>query len=348
MACLKDSLVLIFVFFVAPNMTSRVDGESQVPCYFIFGDSLSDAGNNNALLTLAKANYPPYGVDFYFGPTGRFTNGLTMVDIIALLVGLNQPIPPFANIATDIEEGVNYASGGAGIRDETGSYFGDHISLTEQLANHRDIISRLTRIIGDEAATQTYLNKCLYTVDMGSNDYIFNYFLPESGTRKLFTPDQFAAQLINQYSQQIRSLYDAGARKIALFGVGRLGCIPFVLASNGITQEIITRAVQLFNGRLVSLVDELNKDLANSKFIYINLTSIQSGFKVLKAGCCPVNNNGLCIPYSMPCPNRDEYTILDCIHPTQATNHVIAATSYNASHPSDAYPFDISHLVQQY
>jgi hypothetical protein len=40
---------------------------------FIFGDSLVDAGNNDYLVTLSKANAPPYGVDFTFSdgkPTG--------------------------------------------------------------------------------------------------------------------------------------------------------------------------------------------------------------------------------------------------------------------------------------
>ncbi|PKI53562.1 hypothetical protein CRG98_026012 [Punica granatum] len=58
--------------------------EPQVPCYFIFGDSLADNGNNNYRLTLAKSNYPPYGVDFPEGPTGRFTNDRLIVDIIGL------------------------------------------------------------------------------------------------------------------------------------------------------------------------------------------------------------------------------------------------------------------------
>ncbi|KVH96878.1 Lipase, GDSL, partial [Cynara cardunculus var. scolymus] len=59
-----------------------VNGEPQVPCYFIFGDSLVDSGNNNKLVTRAKANYPPYGIDFPQGVTGRFTNGRTIADII--------------------------------------------------------------------------------------------------------------------------------------------------------------------------------------------------------------------------------------------------------------------------
>lgn len=54
----------------------------MVPALFIFGDSLIDNGNNNNLASLAKANYLPYGIDFDGGPTGRFSNGYTMVDTI--------------------------------------------------------------------------------------------------------------------------------------------------------------------------------------------------------------------------------------------------------------------------
>lgn len=54
----------------------------QVPGLFIFGDSLVDNGNNNGLLTLARANYRPYGIDFPQGTTGRFTNGRTFVDAL--------------------------------------------------------------------------------------------------------------------------------------------------------------------------------------------------------------------------------------------------------------------------
>lgn len=56
--------------------------DPQVPCYFIFGDSLVDNGNNNQLSSLARADYLPYGIDFDNGPTGRFSNGKTTVDVI--------------------------------------------------------------------------------------------------------------------------------------------------------------------------------------------------------------------------------------------------------------------------
>ena len=57
-------------------------GRELVPAMFIFGDSLIDNGNNNNLPSFAKADYYPYGIDFSGGPTGRFSNGYTMVDEI--------------------------------------------------------------------------------------------------------------------------------------------------------------------------------------------------------------------------------------------------------------------------
>lgn len=51
---------------------------------FIFGDSLSDVGNNKQLSrSLAQASLPWYGIDFGNGlPNGRFCNGRTVSDII--------------------------------------------------------------------------------------------------------------------------------------------------------------------------------------------------------------------------------------------------------------------------
>ena len=61
---------------------AAVGGPRRVPAMFVFGDSLVDVGNNNFLTSLAKADYYPYGCDFSSGPTGRFTNGETFVDML--------------------------------------------------------------------------------------------------------------------------------------------------------------------------------------------------------------------------------------------------------------------------
>lgn len=80
-----SSVTYTFVFFIA-TLSSFISCAPQVPCYFIFGDSLYDNGNNNDLVTEARANYPPYGIDFPDGPTGRFSNGRNIADVIGLFL----------------------------------------------------------------------------------------------------------------------------------------------------------------------------------------------------------------------------------------------------------------------
>jgi len=79
---IKPWLVLT-ILILSVNYLQQVNGKSQVPCLFIFGDSLSDGGNNNNLPNAPQSNYNPYGIDFPMGPTGRFTNGRTTIDIIS-------------------------------------------------------------------------------------------------------------------------------------------------------------------------------------------------------------------------------------------------------------------------
>ena len=55
--------------------------------FFVFGDSLVDNGNNNYLLTTARADSPPYGIDYpTHRPTGRFSNGYNIPDLISKFV----------------------------------------------------------------------------------------------------------------------------------------------------------------------------------------------------------------------------------------------------------------------
>lgn len=79
--------VIFALVIISIVQISEVKGASEVPCFFIFGDSLTDPGNNNFRLTVSKANYRPYGIDFPGGvPTGRFNNGPTTVDYIGIYI----------------------------------------------------------------------------------------------------------------------------------------------------------------------------------------------------------------------------------------------------------------------
>ncbi|KAK9267843.1 hypothetical protein L1049_010279 [Liquidambar formosana] len=169
MACEVKTWWVVFVVLSVMDLCPWALGAPQVPCYFIFGDSLADSGNNNLLPTIAKANYQPYGIDFLTGPTGRFCNGRTTVDVLAQLLGFDNFIPPFATATgPDILQGVNYASGAAGIRQESGQQQGARISMDAQLRNHNITVSHIVHILGNKHKAAKYLKKCIYTVGMGS------------------------------------------------------------------------------------------------------------------------------------------------------------------------------------
>ncbi|XP_058735803.1 GDSL esterase/lipase At1g29670-like [Vicia villosa] len=344
-------LVALFLFSSAMHC---VVGVPQVPCLFIFGDSLSDNGNNLNLNTDAKVNYKPYGIDFPSGPTGRFTNGKTSVDILTDILGFDHYIPAHANInGTNFVEGVNYASGAAGIRNETGTHLGIDISMGMQLEHHKDIVSQISKKLGKDKVQQ-HLNKCLYYVNIGSNDYLNNYFLPKQyPSNGKYNADQYAAALVQEHSTYLKALYDLGARKFSLIGLGLIGCVPHEINRHGkngsecVEEE--SKAALLFNDKLKALVDRYNKELPNAKFIFIN-TGIMKGdsMKLDKANltCCKVGSNGQCIPNQEPCKDRNTRPFFDEFHPTEMVNKASAYMAYNSPLPAFAYPMDISHLVK--
>lgn len=133
--------MLMFITLLAFGLDNTICSAKVVQ--FIFGDSLSDVGNNNYLTkSLARAALPWYGIDFGNGmPNGRFSNGRTAADIVGDKLGLPRP-PAYMDPTLDedmiLENGVNYASGGGGILNETSSLFvsstqiGNYIIISER------------------------------------------------------------------------------------------------------------------------------------------------------------------------------------------------------------------------
>ncbi|KAL0793440.1 hypothetical protein Bca101_064817 [Brassica carinata] len=373
-------MMMLIMVSTAINM---VASDPIAPCYFIFGDSLVDNGNNNQLNSLARANYFPYGIDFALGPTGRFSNGKTTVDVITELLGFDNYITPYAAArGEDILRGVNYASAAAGIREETGRQLvltssleishsviwtrsdrtGGRIAFAGQVANHVNTVSQVVNILGDQNQASSYLSKCIYSIGLGSNDYLNNYFMPTFySTGNQFTPDSFGDDLIARYTEQLRILYNNGARKFALIGVGAIGCSPNELAQNSrdgrTCDERINSANRIFNSKLITIVDYFNQNTPDAKFTYINAYGIfqdivtnpaRYGFRVTNAGCCGVGrNNGqiTCLPGQAPCLNRNEYVFWDAFHPGEAANIVIGRRSFRREAASDAHPYDIQQLA---
>ncbi|KHN14797.1 GDSL esterase/lipase [Glycine soja] len=101
-------------------------GSEAARAFFVFGDSLVDNGNNNYLATTARADAPPYGIDYPTRrPTGRFSNGLNIPDFISQELGSESTLPylsPELN-GERLFVGANFASAGIGVLNDTGVQF---------------------------------------------------------------------------------------------------------------------------------------------------------------------------------------------------------------------------------
>lgn len=75
-------------------------------------------------------------------------------------------------------------------------------------------------------------------------------------------------------------MHEVGGRKFALFGLHLLGCVPVEIVNRGdgsnLCVEEDNKVALLFNDKLRALVDELNAEFSDSKFIYVNSALISS------------------------------------------------------------------------
>ncbi|KAJ8759496.1 hypothetical protein K2173_007109 [Erythroxylum novogranatense] len=358
-------LVVVLVAGICTCLGQNVDPSAPedgarrelVPALFIFGDSLIDNGNNNNLPSFAKANYYPYGIDFNGGPTGRFSNGYTMVDEIAELLGLPL-IPPHSESSGDeVLHGVNYASAAAGILDITGRNFVGRIPFNEQIKNFQSTLDQITDNLGAVDVARA-IGRSIFFVGMGSNDYLNNYLMPNYPTKSQYNAQQYADYLAREYNQQLMSLYNLGARKFVIAGLGMMGCIPSIIAQStaGICSEEVNQLVLPFNENVKTMVNNLNTNLPGSKFIYIDIAhmfrdlvsnSPNYGFSVLNRGCCGIGRNRgqiTCLPFQTPCDDRNKYFFWDAFHPTEAVNILMGRKAFNGD-TTIVYPMNIEQLA---
>lgn len=357
--CLIPSLAMdgsraIFALFSFVSLLGVVTAQGQTgvsstpfPAFFIFGDSLVDAGNNNYIVSVARANQLPFGIDFPKGPTGRFCNGKTVLDVIAELINLPFP-PPYLDPTTKgqaLLQGVNYASGAGGILRSSGFNFIGRVDFDTQITWFQNNVQQLKQILGESAANDL-LAKSLFATVFGSNDYVNNYLLSYSPINKVYTPTQFQSVVLQKTSDQITQLYNLGARLIAVSGVGPLGCIPSQLVRqksvDGSCSDFVNNLSQDFNTGLKAVIQQLNTQLPGVKVIYADTFNpvidyvhnpSKYGFKYSALACCGAGKYKgqlLCVPVLKPCPDRKDYVWWDAFHPTEAANELLGRSLFSS------------------
>ncbi|CAH8392578.1 unnamed protein product [Eruca vesicaria subsp. sativa] len=266
------------------------------------------------------------------------------------LSGFKDFIPPFAGASPERAHiGMNYASGAGGLREETSEHLSGRISLSNQILNHKKARKKVN-------VPLHRLEQCLYAISIGSNDYVNNYFMSKPyNTSRRFKPNQYAHSLIILYHTQLKSLHHLGARKVALFSISKIGCTPKMIRSHGggkgCAREV-NAAVAIFNKNLEDLVEDFNKNVHGAKFTYVDMFSGADplaykvlGFKVRHKACCTLSpGEELCTPNKPICANRSEYVFWDDIHSSEATNMMMASSSFDGPLGS---PYSIASLLKQ-
>ncbi|CAL4967636.1 unnamed protein product [Urochloa decumbens] len=309
--------------------------------FFVFGDSLVDNGNNNYLLTEARADSPPYGIDTPdHRATGRFSNGKNVPDIISEHLGA-EPVLPYLSPELDGDKmlvGANFASAGVGILNDTGIQFANIIHISKQLLYFQQYQKRLSSLIGP-ARTARLVNGALVLITLGGNDFVNNYYLlPYSARSREFSLPDYINYILSEYKQILTKLYDLGARRVLVQGVGPIGCVPAELALHsldGTCDRELQRAAEMYNPRLMAMLGDLNARYGGSVFVGVNTQRIHNdfiddpkayGFETSTQACCGqgrFNGMGLCTMVSSLCADRDAYVFWDAFHPTERANRLI-------------------------
>ncbi|KAM0891912.1 hypothetical protein ACQ4PT_026082 [Festuca glaucescens] len=189
-------------------------GVAAPRAFFVFGDSLMDNGNNNYLLTTARADAPPYAIDYpSHHATGRFSNGLDIPHIISEHLGAEPALPYLIPDLRGMKllVGANFESAGVGILNDTGMQFVREIynAQSELFISHRHCLAhpntddamhgrwneqvniirigdllcyfgeyqrKLRAFAGEEQAARL-VGGALVLITLGGNDFVNNYYL---------------------------------------------------------------------------------------------------------------------------------------------------------------------------
>lgn len=278
---------------------------------YVFGDSLVDSGNAQALRAAAGGADPsPASAGYY---EGRFSNGYNFADYLSLAIGSGPATASAYN-------GTNFSVGGAQARDVVGDA---SPSFADQLAAFA-------------ASGKTIDSQSLVLVTFGGNDVRSE--LAKVGADPSYQPD--FTQTLTAFRAGLDTLYADGARNFIVTGLPNIGQIPAVTdfnspalsAAGTILSRRLNTGFDIVTGRddLVG-IDDIVASFgaatgANANF-YDLFTAQQQIYANPTAYGLPANLNtkAACIRVPNAVPACDGLVYFDTIHPTTQLHRAIAS-----------------------
>ncbi|CAK7350485.1 unnamed protein product [Dovyalis caffra] len=331
--------LLIFIANISKALANPTASNKSATAVIVFGDSTVDPGNNNYVKTIFRANFLPYGKDFAnHVPTGRFSNGQLTTDFIASYMGIKQSVPPYLDPTLSTEElmtGVSFASAGSGF-DPLTPKISNVVDIPKQMEYFKEYKKRLESAIGKQK-TENHINKALFIVSAGTNDFVVNYFtLPMR--RKTYSIPAYQHFILETAIQFVQDLFDQGARRILFVALPPMGCLPVVItlfSGHAISErgciDYYSSVGREFNILLQNELNLMQTRLASHgvKIFTIDAYGVmtdmiqgqgRSAFDEVNSGCCGtgyMEAGLLCNRKSFLCPDASKYVFWDSIHPTE-------------------------------
>ncbi|XP_026661185.2 GDSL esterase/lipase At1g71250-like [Phoenix dactylifera] len=358
------ALVFVLVFFgrIFPRETpgaaaaaevAAADAASPATALFVLGDSSVNCGDNTFFYPLLPLNF-----------SSTFCNGShhrLLPDLIAERMGL-PPVPPFYGLngtAAAMMRGVNFGSTPAtilsGVLAGWRAGYDRFIfqSLSQQVRHVFETLQVLQLELGASAARRA-ASSALFLLSFGKDDYaaLFSRGSESDRLAPKYGRRGFARLLISRLIQAIKDLYDADVRRVAVMGVGPLGCAPRIVweGTYGLDGrdcvEEVNEIVAEYNANLSARLLTLNSELAGAEIVFCDVyggmmeiiaNPLIYGFKNVRDACCGVGRFGGmigCLAQEMACTEPSSHVWWDLYSTTESVNSLLANWSWSPSSES--------------
>ncbi|XP_031117360.1 acetylajmalan esterase-like [Ipomoea triloba] len=345
----------ILCFLLVYAAASGVENQTIVCPFrsiYQFGASLSDTGNLirvGAIGPTLPAARLPYGITFPGRPTGRWSDGLLIVDFIAGAVGLPL-LNPYLDKNASFSNGVNFAVAGSTALD-IGFLAQKGVVVPSILVPLSGQINWFKTYLSTSSAPSDRVKTSLFFVgEIGRND--ITYALLQGKTIQ-----DVAAALVPDITTAIvnavREVIQLGGRRIVVPGTFPLGCFPNLLSQLGTEDpedydelgclRSINNLTVFRNNHLQQALASLRKEFSDAVILYADYYAAFQSFlgrapllgfdrKRLQTTCCGSGggkynydrNRGCGSPGVISCPNPPQYVHWDGVHLTQAAYRAIS------------------------
>ncbi|URD73258.1 GDSL-like Lipase/Acylhydrolase [Musa troglodytarum] len=339
------TFIISVIFSLARPLAAA--GGLNITAVFAFGDSTLDAGNNNHLHTLVRADHVPYGRDL---PTHRPSGSLYL---------------------SDTATGVSFASGASGLDDLT-ARLAQVMTMKQELRDFKEYSKRLRQAMGKQKADEIIRN-ALFVIGIGSNDWIMSCssfpirrhkYSKAADSRILIGQLRSFVEVFRlshvTYSIHVHAiiillgigwastqeLYSEGGRRFAISDLAPLGCLPMQITQAAMVPIYHTpqrrcvpgqnRDAVAYNSLLRASISNISSSLLQARFLYVDAYNSlmhminnpkQYGFEVTALGCCgtrPVEMGPLCNKLTTVCSSPSTFMFRDALHPSETTYRHLA------------------------